>query len=83
MFQKIEELLFGNPRIIWDTHLNGYESHVDRKMNVWGSGGAHQNYFRKVDKVIEEFSTDLSISSPLVLPIWGVETARYLPISST
>ena len=49
MFQKIEELLFGNPRAIWDTHLNGYESHVDRKMNVWGSGGAHQNYFRKVD----------------------------------
>jgi hypothetical protein len=54
MFQKIEELLFGNPRVIWDTHLNGYESHVDRKMNVWGSGGAHQNYFRKVDEVIED-----------------------------
>jgi len=52
-------------------------------MNVWGSGGAHQNYFRKVDEVIEDIFTDLSISNPLVLPIWGVETARYLPISST
>ena len=30
------------------------ELHVDREMNVWGSGGAHTNYFKKIDEVIVE-----------------------------
>ena len=28
------------------------EIHVDRKMNVWESGGAHRLYFQKVDEII-------------------------------
>jgi hypothetical protein len=30
----------------------GDETHVDRPMNIWGSGGAHEIYFRTVDEVI-------------------------------
>ncbi len=28
------------------------EMHVDRKMNVWGSGGAHSAYFKHIDDLI-------------------------------
>lgn len=51
MFRKIDTLLFGNPKILWD-HDNPEEIHVDREMNVWGSGGAHTAYFKKIDEII-------------------------------
>ncbi len=51
-FRKMEELIFGNPRVLWDTPENSPELHVDRAMNVWGSGGAHSTYFKKIDEVI-------------------------------
>ena len=28
------------------------EKHVDREMNVWGSGGAHSTYFKVIDEII-------------------------------
>ncbi|GAA4270895.1 class I SAM-dependent methyltransferase [Aquimarina gracilis] len=51
MFRQINELLFGNPNILWSP-ANENESHVDREMNVWGSGGAHASYFKKIDEII-------------------------------
>ena len=30
------------------------KTHVNRKMNVWGSGGAHKLYFKKIDEIILE-----------------------------
>jgi len=51
-FRKIEELLFGNPKVLWEVPPGAPEVHVDREMNVWGSGGAHANYFRVIDEVI-------------------------------
>jgi len=48
---SLSVLLFGNartPRV----DENGFELLVDRAMNVWGSGGAHKTYFRKVDEII-------------------------------
>ena len=53
-FREAEELLFGNPRILWDEEEGAREIHVDRKMNVWGSGGAHSAYFKIVDEIIIE-----------------------------
>lgn len=48
---SLSVLLFGNPRIArFDD--SGVELLVDRAMNVWGSGGAHKTYFRKVDEII-------------------------------
>ena len=44
-FRKLEELIFGNPKILWDVPKGSPELHVDREMNVWGSGGAHSTYF--------------------------------------
>lgn len=48
--RKLDELIFGNPTILKITE--GPEKHVDREMNVWGSGGAHSAYFKVVDQIV-------------------------------
>lgn len=53
-FRKVEELLFGDPTIFWNQPKGSPEVHVDREMNVWGSGGAHSSYFKVIDEVIIE-----------------------------
>lgn len=54
MFRKADELIFGNPETLRDPSDNGPEQHVDREMNVWGSGGAHSTYFNRIDEVVIE-----------------------------
>jgi hypothetical protein len=53
MFEVLPTLLFGNPRIPRIDESGG-ELLVNRGMNVWGSGGAHNNYFKKSDEIIVE-----------------------------
>jgi hypothetical protein len=53
MFSMLPTLLFGNARIA-RVDEQGFEVLVNRGMNVWGSGGAHKTYFRKVDEIVEE-----------------------------
>ena len=50
-FYQIDNLLFGNPLVLQSTN-NEPEKHVNREMNVWGSGGAHSTYFKVVDEII-------------------------------
>jgi hypothetical protein len=49
----VSTLLFGNPRIP-RIDESGVELLVNRGMNVWGSGGAHKTYFKKVDEIVME-----------------------------
>jgi hypothetical protein len=51
LFSVISTLLFGNARIA-RVDAAGTELLCNRAMNVWGSGGAHKSYFRKVDDAI-------------------------------
>ena len=51
-FRHLDELIFGNPKVLWDAPEGADEKHVDRTMNVWGSGGAHTTYFKKVDEIL-------------------------------
>ncbi|QOG01280.1 class I SAM-dependent methyltransferase [Flavobacterium sp. MDT1-60] len=51
-FAKIEELIFGDPAVLRMVIDGENEIHVDREMNVWGSGGAHDTYFKVVDEII-------------------------------
>jgi hypothetical protein len=51
-FAKIEELIFGDPTVLRMVADGENEIHVDREMNVWGSGGAHDTYFKVVDEII-------------------------------
>lgn len=50
-FAVLPTLLFGNPRIP-RVDPSGFELLVNRAMNVWGSGGAHRTYFKRVDQVV-------------------------------
>ena len=50
--RKLDDLIFGNPRILKKLNNDKEEKHVDRAMNVWGSGGAHAAYFKVVDEII-------------------------------
>jgi hypothetical protein len=51
-FMRLAELLFGNPNALWEKPAAAPEIHVNRRMNVWGSGGAHSGYFMKIDETI-------------------------------
>jgi hypothetical protein len=53
LFSMVSTLLFGNPRI-QRVDESGVELLVNRGMNVWGSGGAHRTYFKKVDEIVVE-----------------------------
>ncbi|WP_258931944.1 class I SAM-dependent methyltransferase [Flavobacterium oreochromis] len=54
MLKNLETLLFGNPNKLRDIAINDTEIHVNREMNVWGSGGAHNTYFKVIDEIIIE-----------------------------
>ncbi|NND64192.1 MAG: class I SAM-dependent methyltransferase [Flavobacteriaceae bacterium] len=51
-FRRVDELIFGNALIFKSSIPTAHEIHVDREMNVWGSGGAHSAYFKKIDEII-------------------------------
>jgi len=53
-FRRVEELLFGNALLFKSEVPAAQEMHVDREMNVWGSGGAHSAYFKKIDEIVIE-----------------------------
>lgn len=55
MFAHLNELLYGTANKIREVETGKEELHVNREMNVWGSGGAHATYF----KVIDEFVIDI------------------------
>lgn len=51
-FRAVDELIFGNPLVLQGLNEQGNERHVDREMNVWGSGGAHAGYFSVIDEIV-------------------------------
>lgn len=55
MFANLNKLLFGRANELREVEIGEEEIHVDREMNVWGSGGAHSTYF----KVLDEFIIDI------------------------
>jgi hypothetical protein len=52
--RQLDNLIFGNPLILKKLAKGSEEIHVDREMNIWGSGGAHSAYFKVVDEIIIE-----------------------------
>ena len=53
-FLWAKELLLGEGSWLWKTEPGEAEIHVDRTLNVWGSGGAHKAYFTHLDHVVKE-----------------------------
>ncbi|CAL2103264.1 conserved protein of unknown function [Tenacibaculum sp. 190130A14a] len=50
--RKLDKLIFGNSAFFRTEGIGNEEIHVDREMNVWGSGGAHAAYFRIIDEIV-------------------------------
>lgn len=48
-----KELIFGDSKYLWRVEPGENEIHVDRTLNVWGSGGAHKAYFSHLDAVVK------------------------------
>ncbi len=68
MFNRMEDLLFGNPKKLREISESEDEIHVDRKMNVWGSGGAHSTYFKVVtDFIISIFNQPVHLQPKGIL----------------
>ena len=53
-FTWVKDLMYGKANKLWDKELTDPEIHVDRAMNVWGSGGAHGTYFKVIDEIVRE-----------------------------
>jgi DNA-binding MarR family transcriptional regulator len=54
LFERIEQLLFGDATAFWSRPTGSTERHVDRTLNVKASGAAHARYFEAADRVVLE-----------------------------
>jgi hypothetical protein len=52
LFERLDELLFGDAERFWQRTPGDAEAHVDRAMNVRASGASHQRYFAAADAII-------------------------------
>ena len=52
IFSNLDKIIFNNKNIIKMRSENNNEVHVNRRLNVWGSGGAHKTYFKEIDNII-------------------------------
>lgn len=52
MLLQMPELLFGSHQAVFQRAEFGEESHIDRKLNVLGSGFQHEKYFTQVDEIV-------------------------------
>ena len=77
-FRHLDDLLFGDPKKLWDTKAGEDEKHVDRTMNVWGSGGAHGAYFKKVDEIIASIFNRPIHEQPRGIVDMGCGNGAYL-----
>ena len=51
---NVKHYLEGNFNEFFKRDSDGNEQHVFRTLNVWGSGGSHATYFKKIDEVLLE-----------------------------
>ncbi|NNC84023.1 MAG: class I SAM-dependent methyltransferase [Flavobacteriales bacterium] len=77
-FRKLPELLFGDPKVLWNVPEGAPEAHVDREMNVWGSGGAHSTYFKKVDEIVIDLFNRPIEEQPKGIVDMGCGNGAYL-----
>lgn len=77
-FRNVEELIFGNAEHLWNVPEGSPEKHVDREMNVWGSGGAHGTYFKKIDEIIIDLFNQPINAQPKGIVDMGCGNGAYL-----
>lgn len=62
MMARLDQMLFGS--LVQTTHgtPESLESHVDRKLNVQGSGAAHSPYFKDAEAIFEDIFNRLPLA---------------------
>jgi hypothetical protein len=53
LFERVDELFFGDPTLLWQLAPGEPERHVDRALNVRASGASHARYFAASDEIIK------------------------------
>ncbi len=77
-FNRMHHLLFDEIEIKQPPSKNSIETHVDRVMNVWGSGGAHASYFRQIDEIIIEIFNQPLAEQPKGILDMGCGNGAFL-----
>jgi acyl transferase domain-containing protein/NAD(P)-dependent dehydrogenase (short-subunit alcohol dehydrogenase family)/acyl carrier protein/SAM-dependent methyltransferase len=76
---QIEKVIFGDPKTVFSRTMEGHESHLDRTLNVVGSGFQHTRYFREVkDLIIPLFDTPILDSQPKYIADMGCGDGSFL-----
>ncbi|MCP4294307.1 MAG: class I SAM-dependent methyltransferase, partial [Proteobacteria bacterium] len=75
MFKNLEDWFFNSPNT-WLNSTGDTESHVDRAMNVRGSGFQHRSYFKELAKGIGSSLCD--VNGPKVIVDTGCGDGRLL-----
>ena len=70
IYSSMETILFGDVNPLWEK-IDDKEQHVNRVMNVWGSGGAHTTYFKKIDEIIVDIFNQPIEKQPLGIADMG------------
>lgn len=52
MLSRMPEVLFGDPRPVFSRDATGRERHLDRALNVTGSGFQHERYFAEMEEIV-------------------------------
>lgn len=78
MLNRANDLLIGDCEFIWDRDHNNHELHINRSMNVWGSGGAHKTYFKKIDNLFKETFNQKIIDQPIGIIDIGCGDGTFL-----
>ncbi len=54
IISNIDSYLYGDFNKFFKRNAYGNEQHVFRTINVWGSGGSHETYFKKIDTILTD-----------------------------
>lgn len=76
--RNLKELIFGDPNCLRQEQPGETERHVDREMNVWGSGSAHTAYFEEVDRILIDIFNQPIENQPKGLLDMGCGNAAFL-----
>ena len=77
-FTHLEDLIFANSNIIWKKDDFNNEYHVNRALNVWGSGKSHKNYFNKIDSYIKNIFNQPLDTQPKGIADMGCGDGSFL-----
>ena len=60
-FINIDELIFGDRKILKINTNIKKEIHVNRPLNVWASGGSHKTYFKYIDLIVLKIFIEIDL----------------------